>query len=410
MAARKSLRSGRVYIISTDKEDNPKLGAKVLSDGKESLFLEFYYGYGRSKRGGLRIDRKKEFLKLYLYHEARSPFERQQNKETLELAKRIRYERGQEFLEDREGYRLKSESRNINFVGYMWDYYEDYSKKDRGIVKIAISRFTDFLGATSGYRCYRDYIKPSQISREMVLAYTEYLKSRSKGGGASVIYEHFKKIVKNAVEHGVMRNNPCSGIVLRNDKRQLRKEILSQEEIGRLISTECKGIHPDVRRGFIFSLYTGVRFCDVYELRYENVDYGNGVLRFEQRKTRGHSVNSGVEIPLNEGLLDLIGKPVRYRCERIFKLPCFTSCIYWVRKWARCAGIEKHLTWHCARHSFATNILINGANIKTVASLLGHSGLGYVERYTRVVDELKKRAIDSLPELRIERGVEASQD
>lgn len=60
---------------------------------------------------------------------------------------------------------------------------------------------------------------------------------------------------------------------------------------------------------------------------------------------------------------------------------------------------DKHITWHCARHSFAVNILNNGANIKTVASLLGHSGLSQTEKYTRAVDILKEAVINSLPEL-----------
>ena len=56
--------------------------------------------------------------------------------------------------------------------------------------------------------------------------------------------------------------------------------------------------------------------------------------------------------------------------------------------------------FHKARHSFAVNILNNGANIKTVASLLGHSGLKHTEKYTRAVDKLKEEAINSLPELK----------
>lgn len=56
--------------------------------------------------------------------------------------------------------------------------------------------------------------------------------------------------------------------------------------------------------------------------------------------------------------------------------------------------------FHPARHSFAVNILNNGANIKTVASLLGHSGLKHTEKYTRAVDKLKEEAINSLPELK----------
>ena len=62
---------------------------------------------------------------------------------------------------------------------------------------------------------------------------------------------------------------------------------------------------------------------------------------------------------------------------------------------------DKHISWHCARYSFAVNILNNGANIKTVASLLGHSGLKHTEKYTRAVDKLKEDAINSLPALNL---------
>ncbi len=62
--------------------------------------------------------------------------------------------------------------------------------------------------------------------------------------------------------------------------------------------------------------------------------------------------------------------------------------------------LAQPITFHVSRHSFAVNILNNGANIKTVASLLGHSGLKHTEKYTRAVDKLKEEAINSLPELK----------
>ena len=71
-------------------------------------------------------------------------------------------------------------------------------------------------------------------------------------------------------------------------------------------------------------------------------------------------------------------------------------CLKALRHWTARAGITKHITWHCA-----VNILNNGANIKTVASLLGHSGLKHTEKYTRAVDKLKEDAINSLPELKL---------
>lgn len=85
----------------------------------------------------------------------------------------------------------------------------------------------------------------------------------------------------------------------------------------------------------------------------------------------------------------------------LFNLPSYENYSKSVKRWVKRAGINKHISWHCARHSFAVNILNNGANIKTVASLLGHSGLKHTEKYTRAVDKLKSEAINSLPELKL---------
>jgi len=104
MALKKDHRSDNTYMISTDTGDNPKLGAKLLSDGKESLFLDYYFGYTKkvSQKTGkefVKADRKREYLKLYLWQAPRTPIERQQNKETLELGKEA-YLMKQEALND----------------------------------------------------------------------------------------------------------------------------------------------------------------------------------------------------------------------------------------------------------------------------------------------------------------------
>ena len=99
--------------------------------------------------------------------------------------------------------------------------------------------------------------------------------------------------------------------------------------------------------------------------------------------------------------MDLIGKPSNgNNKELIFNLPSHTMCLKSLRNWVKKAGINKHITWHCARHSFAVNILNNGANIKVLASLLGHSSIKHTEKYTRAVDSLKEQAINTLPELK----------
>jgi len=116
--------------------------------------------------------------------------------------------------------------------------------------------------------------------------------------------------------------------------------------------------------------------------------------------TIDHSSRSWVIVPLNDTLIRLIGEPDNDNYdERIFTVPHYNICNLYLRKWVKAAGIRKKITWHCARHSFAVNVLTKGANIKTVSSLLGHTSIKMTERYLHVVDSLKQDAINSLGEI-----------
>lgn len=266
------------------------------------------------------------------------------------------------------------------------------------MIKAAQKRFADFIALK--YPMYKSSISPENITPDMMERFVEYLQSISKGEGALTHWKRWKKIVKAAVKKDVLRKNPCEDIVCKADEEALKKDILSMDEMQQLINTTYKGQNPETRRAFIFTLYTGIRYCDIKDLTFANVDYSNRVLTFNQKKTQGHSSKSYVSIPLNDGLISLIGTAsTDDQNEKIFKLPSHTMCLKALRHWTVRAGIAKHITWHCGRHSFAVNILNNGANIKTVASLLGHSGLQYTEKYTRAVDSLRQAAIDSLPML-----------
>lgn len=400
--AKKNYRADNTYLIEGNSGDNPKLMGRALSDGRDSLYLEFYFGKREvtSKNGNIyqKSDRRNEMLGLYLWQAPRTPEERKLNRETLEIAKRIRFERGQQLLESAEGYRLKKD-RDINFLDWLEDYYNKYTKADKRSIKRAYTVFVKFLNDTSEYERFAKKIKPQQLTKEMMVAFTEYLLSRFRGDGPHTVYARFKKMIKAAVEADIIMKNPTATVSIKTDNGALKKDILSLEEIQKMIDTHYVGENPDIRRAFIFCLYCGLRWCDVKNLTFANVDYSNRLLKFEQAKTKGHSSASGVVIPLNDGLLNLIGKGERD--EIIFPLPSHNMCLKALRHWTKRAGIDKHITWHCARHSFAVNILNNGANIKTVASLLGHSGLAHTEKYTRAVDSLKEAAINSLPELKL---------
>ena len=87
-----------------------------------------------------------------------------------------------------------------------------------------------------------------------------------------------------------------------------------------------------VTSNYPLRLYYGLRFCDVKDLTYKNIDYTNRLLKFEQNKTKGHSVHSGVIIPLNDGLLSLIGETPEDLNSSIFNLTSYESCCKSVKR------------------------------------------------------------------------------
>lgn len=407
---------GKCYYISTDREENPKLGAKLLSDGKDSLFLDFYFGYQMvySNSQDKMIPKKqkrRESLKLYLWHNPRTPQQRQENKDTLILAKKIRHDKGQELLDQEKGYKLQTKQQSINFLVYFQEYIDTYTKKDLRMIKIALQRFKDFLSDTPEYTMYLRGIKPQQIDNEMVEAFTEYLQSRSKGEGAKSIYQRFKKVYKAcAIKCNINYQKPFlnadgKSISITIDESLIVKDFLSTDEERLLIDTHYQNENPEIRNAFIFCLYTGMRFCDVKDLTFGNFDFANRLVTYEQNKTKGHSSKSGVTLPLTDELLGLIGEQPesREKGDLVFVLPSHTMCLKALRRWTKRAGIDKHITWHCARHSFGTNMAATaaqkGISIRVVQDLMGHSNLRYTERYTRVMDEQKKAAMAELSKM-----------
>lgn len=412
---KKNLQVGQCYFVSTDREENPKLGAKLLSDGRESLFLDFYFGYEMVYNNDKdqmqpKKQKRRESLKLYLWHNPRTPQQRQENKETLILAKKIRHDKGQELLDQEKGYRLQAKSEKVNFLDYFKEYLDNYTKKDVRMIQIALQRFKDFLHDTPEYNKFERTIRPEQITNEMVEAFTEYLQARSVGEGAKSIYQRFKKVFKAcAIKCNINYQRPFldadgKSITIKIDEGAIVKDFLSPEEEKQLIATHYTGENPEIRNAFIFCLYTGMRFCDVKDLTFGNIDFPNRLLTYEQNKTKGHSSHSSVSLPLTDDLLELVGNvPEGNKDTLIFDLPSHTMCLKALRRWVKRAGIDKHITWHCARHSFGTNMAATaaqkGISIRVVQEMMGHSSLTYTQRYTRVVDEQKRQAMQELSKL-----------
>lgn len=407
--------------IENRKKQNPKLQQSELSDGRASLYLEYYLGrtetpvldengnqvfYTDGAMAGkpkykIKHSRKKENLNLYIWLHPRSQQERVQNKNTLALAEKIRFEREQSFLEDREGYRLRKDM-DDDFLEFCREFIKlpSLTKYTKITLRHGLQKFVDFLTETQRYSLYKNNLKMTQLTTDMVAAYVEYLKENGTGDGPKIYFRMFKRMVQAAVDKDLIKKNPCRGFVLKNDNMTLQKEILLPEEIKILMATHYEGENTDVQRAFIFGLFTGARWCDTSQLKFSNIDYSTKTLKFQQQKTKGHSSRSWVIVPLNDALIKLMGYPKDDNFDaRIFDVPSYMSCMAHLKKWVKASGIKKKISWHCARHSFAVNVLSKGANIKTVSSLLGHTSVRMTERYLHVVDSLKQDAIDSLGDI-----------
>ena len=290
---------------------------------------------------------------------------------------------------------------SVNFLTYFEAYIKLYQKKDVRVIEMALRDFKKFL--TEQYPYFVQRIEPPQMTRPMMEAFAKYLSEHHRGTGVASVYRRFKKVVNRGVSDGLFKESPCKGIIVDSKEDMLVKDILSAEELKTLFDTHYDRENPVVRRAFAMTCFSGIRFCDLKVLTYGDVDYENRVISFRQRKTDGHSKKSGVVIPINDMLLEIIGlKPDDATDDTlIFPLPSMESCLHSLRYWVEQAGIKKHITWHCGRHTFGTQLLANGANIKVVADLLGHSSLKYVNTYVRAVDEQKKKALDSLPKIEL---------
>jgi len=153
-----------------------------------------------------------------------------------------------------------------------------------------------------------------------------------------------------------------------------------------LLKTPCS--NDNVRTAFIFSLYSGLRWCDIKTLRWDNVK--TETVELIQNKTQVK-----VEIPLHPILKSIIGER---KTGLIFRLPSADGAYKILKTWSQNAGLNKSITWHCARLSFSVLLQDEGVNAATVAGMLGLTSTRLVEvTYQRYRIQLGMKAIEKLP-------------
>lgn len=200
-------------------------------------------------------------------------------------------------------------------------------------------------------------------------------------------YNKLRAALKQAVKEDIITKSPAMYTVGFKSE-DVQRQFLTVEELKKVVKADCE--IPIIKRAFLFSCLTGLRWSDIMKLKWSEVfhDESNGhYIRFRQQKTKGAETQF-----LSEEAIELIGDK-GFPDELVFKGLKYSS---WsnlrIREWMINAGVTKTITFHCARHTFAVLQLDGGTDIYTLSKLLGHKDLKTTLVYSKVLDKNKLAA------------------
>ena len=368
---------------------------KQTKDGSISLFLEIYKGTTTTPEGKVKNLRDYEYLNLYLTDKPKTPIDKQCNKETLELAEKIRNQRQSDIDNGNYGYTSQSKEKT-NFVDYFKAQMEKRKQSDGnyGNWDSTLKHLIEFKGTKISFKdidqtfceSFRDYLSNTAIKKSGLP-----LSSSS----VSSYFNKFRACLKEAVKKKIILSNPAIDVSNPKVIENIR-EYLTIDELKTIVKAECR--YDVLKRAFVFSCLTGLRWSDIYNLKWSELQSTNDGWRitFHQQKTKGLQYLDMSEQA--RGYLGEQGNPD----ERVFKGLKYSSYVnVELTKWMMRAGITKDITFHCARHTFAVLQLTLGTEIFTLSKLLGHSELKTTQIYAKIIDEKKREAVNKIPDINI---------
>lgn len=239
----------------------------------------------------------------------------------------------------------------------------------------------------------------STIDMNLLEDYKNFLINAPQGGSkkgtitrntASTYFSIFKAGLHQAFIDGYLTVDIAAKAknIAYSDKQ---REYLTIDELNTLAATPCD--RPIMKRASLFSALTGMRHSDVQKLKWKEIikDGEHYRILFTQQKTKGVQY-----MPISDQAYQLCGErgePDRLVFEGL-------QDPSWINKplerWIKAAGITKHITFHCFRHTYATLQLTNGTDIYTVSKMLGHTKVTTTQIYAKIVDEKKEQAADTI--------------
>lgn len=266
-------------------------------------------------------------------------------------------------------------------------YADIYKKKDRRMARACSVWFSRF--------CAECYSGTETLTAITCSEFRDYLYDNLNGNTPGNYFKKFREFLEEEVRMQHLASNPARGIRLSyTDYRD--KAVLTREDIAQLHLSPCKNIV--VKQAFLLSCYCGLRWCDIVSLRVMDIDMDEATLCIMQQKVASHSSKARLKTYLNSKAYDI----VRHACadkkgeEHVFSLPSYAVMYKTLKEWVKSSGIKKHITFHCARHTFISMLISCGVDIKTVADLAGHSSTRHTERYVHSEEKHLRECIRRL--------------
>lgn len=343
---------------------------RKLPSGNTALYLHYM----------LNGEQRRDLLKDLVLR----PGQTSHNREAMAEAEMARSTLERELASGRLGI-IPQHRKRSPLLPWMQQYVDKVRPSDFRMHNAVFRGFEDFVGNPD--------ILASAVTPALCEAFRRHLHDKHNGETPFNYWKYFKRILKAAVEAGFFTTNPADGIKNINRRaNEIRKKFLSSEEISILAQSHCG--NEAVKRAFLFSTQTGLRRCDIERLQWCHIFIGteDRYIDFGQKKMG----DKRTIIPLNDNAIRFLGVPGDQKAF-IFRLPTHNGTNKDIKYWVENAGIKKHITFHCARHSCATIMLERKVDLKTVSEVMGHSSTRMTERYLHITQRQKREAVNMLP-------------
>jgi site-specific recombinase XerD len=354
---------------------------KQLLHGRSSIYLDFWPPIINPDTGKLQ---RREYLEIYLIDKPKSEMDKYCNSETMELAENLRARR-QLDIQNRN-YRFISNARKTgSFITYYYSIssVKQESKSDNWAMSYK------YLVAFCGHD-----LKFNDLDVKFCEDFANYMLSgpaigrRKKRIGTNTAvsyYGKFRVVLEQAYKEKLIDENLYE-LTDRIKEAETHRECFELEEFQLLARTESK--NPLLKRAALFSGLTGLRYSDIETLRWKEVrgSVGKYSIQFHQEKTE-----AATSLPISEEAYGLLGER-REPDDLVFEGMKYSQVKTFMVQWLAKAGIDRDVTFHGFRHTFATLQLELGTDIYTISKMLGHKSVKTTEIYTKVRDSSKRQA------------------